>query len=193
MVPAFTASAYVVMPEKTRISATGSVVTTTSVSKPGGSVQTEESPRSRTIQIRVGSAPAVVELDDGPVRRQASVTSRRDIHQVSVTGSTSRGSGSLNIQRTAHSPTAMITPSRSRPAGVSRYSWPRPWVSSTRSTTPLRSRWSSRCLSSEREMPGSPRSISLKRRPPSTSSRTMSGIHRSAMTELASATGQYWS
>jgi hypothetical protein len=45
--------------------------------------------------------------------------------------------------------------------------------------------------SSEREIPGSPRSIALKRWLPSTSSRTMSGVHRSARISVALATGQY--
>ena len=40
-------------------------------------------------------------------------------------------------------------------------------------------------------MPGIARAMSLKRVLPRTSSRTMRGVHRSAMTSLAIATGQY--
>ena len=56
-VPASTAASTVVMPEKTLIIVTPSVVTTTSVSKPGGRMQTEGSPRSSTSQIRVAPGP----------------------------------------------------------------------------------------------------------------------------------------
>lgn len=54
----------------------------------------------------------------------------------------------------------------------------------------LFSRCRSRCTSSEREMPGIPRAMSLNRVFPRTSSRTMRGFQRSAMTSLAIATGQ---
>ena len=57
--------------------------------------------------------------------------------------------------------------------------------------TPASSRSRRRDASSEREIPGSPRSISLKRWLPRMSSRTMSGVHRSARISDARATGQY--
>src|SRR5688572_6110694 len=57
--------------------------------------------------------------------------------------------------------------------------------------TPASSSSRRRDASSEREMPGNPRSISLKRWLPRMSSRTISGVHRSARISDARATGQY--
>ncbi len=55
--PLASAWRYVVMPENTRISSTGSVVTTMSVENPGESVHTDVSRRSITSQMRVGGSP----------------------------------------------------------------------------------------------------------------------------------------
>ena len=73
-------------------------------SNPGWFMHTDGSPRSRISQIVVRLGVAVVELDDDPAVRVASVSTRRCIHHVSVTGSTSRGSGSA--EQPAHGPLA---------------------------------------------------------------------------------------
>ena len=126
-----------------------------------------------------------------PGRAEAPAMSTRwCIHHVSVIGSMARGSISLYSQCTDHSPRAMTTLSRSLPAGVSRYSLPRPLAVGQRSRTPLRSRCLSRCTSSDREIPGSPRAMSLKRVLPRISSRRISGVHRSATTSAPIDTGQ---
>ena len=68
----------------------------------------------------------VVELDDDTSGRECRRSTRWCIHHVSVIGSMARGSISLYSQCTDHSPRAMTTFSRSLPAGVRRYSLPRP-------------------------------------------------------------------
>ena len=127
----------VVIPEKTRIIETGSV--------DDDEIDVETRDPSRTPTARPGRAPATASWRrrrcSRTRRRHAgsgnwSVSTRRWSHHVSVMGSTSAGSGSANSHRTAHSPIAMMTGSRSRPASVRWYSWPRPDASGTRRSTP---------------------------------------------------------
>jgi hypothetical protein len=77
------------------------------------------------------------------------------------------------------------------PACVTRYSTCRagPLM---RSTMPARSSSLSRCDSRLGDMSGMPRLMSTKRRLPRSSSRTTSGVQRSASTSHALATGQNW-
>ena len=83
----------------------------------------------------------------------------------------------------------MMTPSRSRPAGVS---------AGTRSGRhgdtlhdALALQVLEALLSSDREIPAAPVDL-VEATTAQHRSRTISGVHRSAKTELANATGQYW-
>jgi hypothetical protein len=84
-----------------------------------------------------------------------------------------------------------ITGRSSSPAAVRTYGAP-PFPPRGRRTTPARSSTSSRCLSKDGEIPGTPRRISLKRVAPAHSSRTIRSIQRWASVSEARATGQNW-
>ena len=78
------------------------------------------------------------------------------------------------------------------PAGVSPYSRPRPAGRGRLWTTPASSSSWRRRASSVREIKGIPCRIWLKRVEPASSSRRISGVHRSAKISDATATGQNW-
>ena len=138
------------------------------------------------LRIRGG----VPELDDGALRREARRVDpavhpphqrrRRHVLRAQVVEEPLDGPAARAVDDTL----------QSRPAGVRWYSLPRPVADGHVSRTPFFSRCRSRCTSRDREIPGIPLAMSLNRVFPRTSSRMMSGFHRSAMISLAIATGQ---
>ena len=95
-------------------------------------------------------------------------------------------------QRSPQIPMSSTIGASSAPARVRWYSWPGPCERGRRSSTPARSRLRRRLVSSEADISGTPRWMSLKRWLPATSSRTTSGVQRSVSTSAAWAIGQNW-
>ena len=162
----------------------------TSTSKPGCCRQTDTSPDRSSATCVDGLGSAWSNWMTTVLAGRAPTSIRRRIHHISVWTSTSVGRKSSNSQFTDHSPSAMSTGSSACPAGVRRYSLPRPDGDGQSSITPFRSRCFSRWTSSDREIPGIPRAMSLNRVLPRINSRRISGVQRSAMTSVPIDTGQ---
>src|SRR5437867_4490610 len=85
----------------------------------------------------------------------------------------------------------VATADRLGPPGVRWYPLPLPAKRCRRTTSPACSSWRKRLLSSEEDINGTPRWMSLKRRlPVSASSRITSGVQRSVSTSAACAIAQ---
>ena len=122
----------------------------------------------------------------------ASVSMLRCMSHMSRRGSSSSRESSLRAQRCPQVPRPMMIGRSSSPAGVRWYSGPRRSEPVRRSTMPACSSSRMRLASRLRDISGTPRCRSLKRWLPHSSSRTTRGVHRSASTSLALATGQNW-
>lgn len=86
----------------------------------------------------------------------------------------------------------LTTSHRPRPASVSWYSDPRPLALGVLTTTPASSSERRRWVSNERDIPGTPREISVNVRQPSSRFRITRKVQRSARISAAREIGQYW-
>ena len=127
--------------------------------------------RKFTVVRPGGAAPVTTLARIAHIRYAASASSRRIVRR---------------IQRSPHTAICSTSGCSSSPAWVSTYSLPRC------SITPTASSVRSRLVSSDDDISGTPRWMSLNRRLPSTSSRITSGVQRSVSTSAVAAIGQNW-